>query len=82
MSAGSTGDVRGVDQCKMAMPALRRFGNREAACHLAGARVVAMTHNLKRLRKQPAAARAPDKRDPLTMSSMNPRSLGVKIDKA
>ena len=26
---------RGVDQCKTAMPALRRFGNREAACHLA-----------------------------------------------
>jgi len=27
---------RGVDQCKSAMPALRRFGNREAACHFAG----------------------------------------------
>ena len=27
---------RGVDQCKVAMPVLRRFGEREAACHLAG----------------------------------------------
>jgi oligopeptide/dipeptide ABC transporter ATP-binding protein len=27
---------RGVDQCKSAMPALRRFGNREVACHFAG----------------------------------------------
>ena len=28
---------RGVDQCKTAMPALRRFGEREAACHFAEA---------------------------------------------
>jgi oligopeptide/dipeptide ABC transporter ATP-binding protein len=27
---------RGVDQCKSEMPALRRFGEREAACHFAG----------------------------------------------
>jgi oligopeptide/dipeptide ABC transporter ATP-binding protein len=27
---------RGVDQCKSAMPVLRRLGNREVACHFAG----------------------------------------------
>jgi oligopeptide/dipeptide ABC transporter ATP-binding protein len=26
---------RGVDACKATMPALRRFGNREVACHFA-----------------------------------------------